>query len=313
MKTDDKAFISIAKVSGAPAAYPDIKKVFLKQLDDLKPRIKLFPQAVVLIKINLCLLLGHETGATNDPRIVRFFCDWLMDRFNVKKIYLAEADATHLSADMAFRALGWERIFADAKKVELLNVSRDELKMVETGGTFLKSIEMSRTLMDADYLVSFAKLKTHTTAKITCIMKNQFGAIPEKYKARYHHRLPEAICDATMARIPDLCVVDGVIAMEGYGPVNGTPRRSGLLLVSNHPVAMDHACARIMGFNPRRVPHLLEARRRGMGGAIYDILGDAYALKNMKFRFVPAWKVAIKNLIKLLAIRMKGINYHEEF
>ena len=69
--------------------------------------------------------------------------------------------------------------------------------------------------MEADYLISFAKLKTHSMQVISGIMKNQFGALPEKLKVVYHPHLAEVICDLVRVRPPDFCLVDGLDRSRG--------------------------------------------------------------------------------------------------
>jgi uncharacterized protein (DUF362 family) len=137
-------------------------------------------------------------------------------------------------------------------------------------------------------------------------MKNQFGAIPDKYKIVYHPRLAEAIYDATAARMPDLCVVDGLVAMEGNGPTNGIPRRTRLLIASNDPVSMDHYCAKTMGFNPMSVPHLKLAVKHGLGSVDYEVSGSPPNPSNLKFKFLPKWKEIVKKSIGL--VQGKTIN-----
>ncbi len=56
-----------------------------------------------------------------------------------------------------------------------------------------------------------------------------------------------------------LALVDGVVAGEGQGPMRPTPRRAGILLASRSPLAADVACARLMGFDERRIPLLAYA------------------------------------------------------
>jgi len=282
-------------------SYDEIKRVLFKILDNFGNEVTRKPKTNALIKLNLCLLKGPETGATVDPRVVRAVAEWLISNHNFKKIYLAEADATHLDAEMAFKILGWREYFRDMTQVEFFNLSKDE--KVSARGHYLENLEMSRTMMEADLLISFAKLKTHTQQKITCIMKNQFGAIPYKYKIIYHAKLAQAIYDATSARIPDLSIVDGLIAMEGNGPTNGIPKRTKLLLASNDPVSMDHVCARIMGFNPLNVPHLRLAARNGLGSMQYEIRGTPPDPLNLRFKFLPKWKQIVK---KGIGIVQKG-------
>lgn len=89
---------------------------------------------------------------------------------------------------------------------------------------------MSKTYMDSDFLISLAKLKMHTITGITCVLKNQFGANPQKRKIHYHSNLITVIHDLNKVKLPDLCLVNGIIGMEGNGPVDGTPILSRLLL-----------------------------------------------------------------------------------
>lgn len=276
----------------------ELKDALYSALDRLKDDLIVPQRAVVLIKLNLCLLKGPETGATVDPRVARGLIEWLLSNYSIEKIYLAEADATHLGADMAFRVLGWYDHFKDMERVELFNLSKDETVAIPC--QHLGELQMSKTMMEADLLVSLGKLKTHTQQKITCILKNQFGSIPYKYKIIYHPRLAEAICDAAAVRLPDLSVIDGLIAMEGNGPTNGIPKRTKLLMAANDPVAMDHFCAGLMGFKPLTVPHLKLAIETGLGNADYQVLGTALVPANLRFRFLPEWKRVIKTGIEFM-------------
>jgi uncharacterized protein (DUF362 family) len=286
------------------SSYQEIKRTLSSILDQTGENLNLRPGAEVLIKLNLCLLKGPETGATVDPRVAKALVEWLLEDYDLEKIYLAEADATHLGADMAFRILGWHDLFAGIQKVELLNLSRDDTVLVH--GKYINDFRISKSMGDVDFLISLAKLKTHTQQKITCVMKNQFGAIPDKYKIVYHPRLAEAIYDATAARMPDLCVVDGLVAMEGNGPTNGIPRRTRLLIASNDPVSMDHYCAKTMGFNPMSVPHLKLAVKHGLGSVDYEVSGSPPNPSNLKFKFLPKWKEIVKKSIGL--VQGKTIN-----
>jgi uncharacterized protein (DUF362 family) len=289
--------VCVGKV-GNISGYNEIKNCLYGILNKMRDNINIIPGGKALIKLNLCLLKGPETGATVDPRVAKALTEWLLENYDLAKIWLAEADATHLGAEMAFKALGWYEFFKDMQKVEFLNLSKDDTIAVE--GRYIKDLRMSKTMMKVDFLISLAKLKTHTQQKITCIMKNQFGAIPYKYKIVYHPRLAGAIYDATAARFPDLCIIDGLIAMEGNGPTNGVPRRTGLLLSSNDAISMDHYCARLMGFRPTAVPHLRLAINRNGGPINYEILGGPPKPMNLKFLFLPKWKEVLKKGIGLL-------------
>lgn len=261
-------------------------------LDLLQNSIRIPANARILVKVNLCLLLDCETGATIDPRLVKFLAEWLLERCNIKEIVIAESDATALDADRAYYGLGWDRVLADVPKTRYLNLSGDERVKVKVNGLFLKEAEMSRTFMEADYLISFAKLKTHSMEGISGIMKNQFGALPEKLKVVYHPHLAEVICDLVRIRPPDLCLVDGLIAHEGPGPVGGIPRLMRLIIGGTDAVATDHVCARLMGMNSRHVPHLRLAAEQNIGTSHYIFLGGRVEDFAEHFAFIPPWRQA---------------------
>jgi uncharacterized protein (DUF362 family) len=58
---------------------------------------------------------------------------------------------------------------------------------------------------------------------------------------------------------PHLAIVDGIIGMEGDGPVMGTPRRAGVLIVGDNPLAVDATATRLIGGRPEQIDHLQAA------------------------------------------------------
>lgn len=277
----------------------EIRKNIYALMESLSSRVGLDSGKTYVIKPNLCLFMGYETGATVDPFICRCIVEWLQINTAPKKIYIAESDATHLDADLAFQILGWNKVFQQFREVTLLNLSKDE--MIEVSQENQKRIKkMSKTYMEADYLISLSKLKTHTATKITCNLKNLFGADPQKIKAVHHPQLDDAICDIVSTRIPDLCIVDGIYAMEGNGPVNGIPKPVGLIIGGDDIVSTDHLCARIMGFNPNYIRHLVKARKRSLGSFHYRVEGNISKSDFHNFLFLPLWKYVVKGLIHLM-------------
>ena len=89
----------------------EIKAALVQLLSHLQPVLHFRPGAQILVKLNLCLIKGSETGATSDPFITRCLVEWLLEHCAPAEIILAESDATHLSADLAFKLLGWDPYF----------------------------------------------------------------------------------------------------------------------------------------------------------------------------------------------------------
>ena len=59
--------------------------------------------------------------------------------------------------------------------------------------------------------------------------------------------------------------MDGLIAMEGKGPVNGTPKKMDVVMASTDPVALDAVTCRVMGVNPNFMEHIIRAGYYGLG------------------------------------------------
>ena len=286
-----KNVVGIAKVTHLPNK-SEMRNELFNLLDQMKARnnIKITPKADVMVKPNICLVRGYETGATVDPFIIKCLVDWLLQNYDIETITIGEADATELNVDVAFKVLGWEDTFNHYTNVRLLNLTKDALVDVDLNGLYFKKLKMSKSYMESGFLISAAKLKTHTLTGITCNLKNLYGANPIKYKAQYHPHLDNVICDVNRVRLPDLCLVDGVIAMEGAGPVNGIPNPLGVLIAGNDAVATDYACTRIMGFNPNKIAHLTLAVKEGLGSTDYEVFGEGFEDVKTTFEVVPRWK-----------------------
>lgn len=126
-------------------------------------------------------------------------------------------------------------------------------------------------VLDADYVVTVPKMKTHCLTLLTGAVKNHYGILAGAEKARLHYaartpgRFAELLVDVYAVRPPDLAVMDAVTAMEGDGPTHGDLREVGLVIASDDPVAVDAVAARIAGVPPQRVAHLRVAAARGLG------------------------------------------------
>jgi uncharacterized protein (DUF362 family) len=247
----EKSIVGIAKIKHLQNE-SEIKSALFNLLAQMKQRdkIKIPSKASIMIKPNICIVKGYETGVSVDPFIVKCLIDWLLQNYDIENITIGEADATELNVEVAFKVLGWEEMFKEYPHVRLLNLTKDGLVDVDLNGLYFENLKMSKSYIKSDFLISVAKLKTHTMTGITCNLKNLYGANPIKNKVQYHPYLDEVICDMNKVKLPDLCLVDGIIAMEGAGPVSGAPNPLGLLIIGNGAVATDHACARIIGFNP---------------------------------------------------------------
>ena len=99
-------------------------------------------------------------------------------------------------------------------------------------------------------------------------MKNLFGFMPGCYygwpkNVLHQAGIDESIVDISLTLKPQLAIVDGIIGMEGDGPIMGTPLASGVIVMGRELPAVDATCARIMGIDPFRVVSLNLAHQAG--------------------------------------------------
>ena len=138
-------------------------------------------------------------------------------------------------------------------------------------GLLVKSFVIANGVLDCDGLVSLPKLKTHPLVRFTGAVKNQFGCIPGLLKSQYHVKLPDPYDFATMLVDlntlvkPRLCVMDGIMAMEGNGPRSGKPKKMNVLLLSADLIALDATACRIIDLDPVNVPTSKPGEQSGLG------------------------------------------------
>lgn len=148
-----------------------------------------------------------------------------------------------------------------------VDLNTDAVREVKLRSEFttLGKLYLPQTVLDADLFVSMPKLKTHHWAGATLSMKNLFGIVPSAYygwpkNVLHQAGIPQSILDINAALDrPRFNIVDGIIGMEGNGPIQGTAKHSGVLVFGADPVAIDSTCARLMRLEPWRIEYLSAA------------------------------------------------------
>lgn len=237
----------------------------------------------VVIKPNLCRAMASETGATTDTTLVKDVIKHLHAR-GITNIRIVESDTHHRTAAEVFDRNGY-RDLEENYDITCINLSKDETFTIEVKN-ILRKLKIPKSLILCDYFISIAKLKTHAEEKISCVLKNQFGCLPSKIKSVYHPYMSTTLTELNRIIKPDVCLIDGIVGMEGLGPTKGTPKKTNLIICGNDPVATDSVAAKIMGFDPYSVPHLQFAARNRLGNIEnIKLLGDN--ITPIPFSFIP--------------------------
>jgi uncharacterized protein (DUF362 family) len=250
----------------------------------------------VVLKPNLVDYLPGNAINT-DPMLV-FAAAEAFRRLDAKSVVIAEGPGHQRDTQLVLAQSGYQTFLRD-QKIRFVDLNRDELirTPLRAGYTGMKDLWLPRTVLEADYLVSMPKIKAHHWSGVTLSMKNMFGIVPG---ARYgwpknilHWKgITESILDLCATVPIHFVIADGIVAMEGNGPLNGTPRALGKIVLADEPVAADATCARLMGFEPGRITHIREGARF-LGNAApgwIDQVGETLLRPSVPFNVVPEFQ-----------------------
>jgi hypothetical protein len=166
---------------------------------------------------------------------------------------IGEGPGHQRDTELVVQAAGLKPHLAD-RRIEFVDLNRDELVRAKMKANYsgLGELWLPRSVLDCDFVVSMPKVKTHHWAGVTLSLKNMFGIVPGmKYgwpKNLLHwHGIHESTLDICATVPIHFVIADGITAMEGNGPLQGTARELGKVVLADDPVAADATCARLMG------------------------------------------------------------------
>jgi uncharacterized protein (DUF362 family) len=220
----------------------------------------------VVIKPNVCNAKNPYGMVITDFRIIEAVVDLVRDK--AERVTVVESDNISGSADKRVAESGLlDRL--EKMDVEFLNLSGDEFEVHVVAG---KKLRLPRTVLDADCFINLPKMKTEGHVSVTLSIKNLFGVPQRARKSSLHRRLNEILPYLAGVIRHDLIVVDGVVAMEGNGPLIGTPRELGVIVAGDNPVSVDAVCAKMMGYDTSEIEYLVKAHEKGLGEIDLDAL-----------------------------------------
>jgi uncharacterized protein (DUF362 family) len=216
-------------------------------------------------------------------------------RLGARSVTVAEGPGHQRDTQLVLFESGYRDELAQ-HRIPFVDLNRDELVKVRLRANYtgLGHLWLPRTVLSHDFVVSMPKVKTHHWSGVTLSMKNMFGVVPgAKYgwpKNILHWRgIQQSILDVCATVPIHFVIADAIVAMEGNGPLAGTPRPLHSILLSDDPVAADATCAWLMGFKPERVPHIREAAKF-LGNAsmeLIDQLSGSVMPPEIPFKTVP--------------------------
>lgn len=229
----------------------------------------------VLIKPNL--LVGDPPDKCVSPHPVVF--QVVLEEFLAVGAKVAYGDSPAVGGlALAARLSGMQAV-ADKLGVPMADFQTGQT-VPFADGNLIKQFTLAKGVVESDGLISLCKFKSHALTRITGAVKNQFGCVPGVMKTEFHTSLPNGqafarmLVDLNRLIKPRLFIMDGVMAMEGNGPRNGTPKKMNVILMSTDPVALDATVCRLVNLETKMVDTIVFGEELGLGTSHVEILGD---------------------------------------
>lgn len=188
-------------------------------------------------------------------------------RLGAVSVIVAEGPGHHRDTEL----LVYETGLADQlrhRRISFVDLNRDELVKTKLQAAYsgLGHLWLPRTVLASDFIVSMPKVKTHHWTSVTLSMKNMFGIVPGiRYgwpkNVLHWAGIHESILDICATVRPHFVIADGIVGMEGDGPLNGSAKKLHTILLSDDPVTADYLLARLLSIEPNSVKHIREAGR----------------------------------------------------
>ncbi len=268
----------------------DLASILQKQFEHFRKHVTLKDKRVVL-KPNL--VEYHRDKVINThPKVVGAVIE-LCQREGAAEVIVAEGPGHWRNVEYLVAECGLGDVLKE-KGVRFVDLNHDEpIRRPNLGQlTGLEVIFLAKTIATADVVISLPKLKTHHWAGATLSLKNLFGTVPGICygwpKNELHWRgIDNSIVDIALTRTPDLAIVDGIIGMEGDGPLMGDAKPLGALIMGHDLLAVDATCCRLMMIDPDKIGYL--------------VLGHAKRLGRLKAEEIPQLGEAIAALAQPFA------------
>ncbi len=250
-------------------------------LDHLPSRAKVF------IKPNIVFWTRTtpfpKWGVITTSRVVEDMVILLKER-GIEDITLLEGIVTYDPKDKetpahAFETLGYN-ILRDRYGLKIFNVFERPFKKIDLGSGV--ELNFNEDILQSDFVVNLPVLKTHAQAIVSLGIKNLKGLIDIPSRKKCHGPQPERDLHYMIARLanklpPSFTLIDGIYTAERGPFFEGRLRRSNLLIGSSDIFSADKVGAKILGYDPSTIPHLVHAAKdfgRPLDFSDVEIVGE---------------------------------------
>ena len=257
-QTDPRPKVFIGKMADYGGNLADALRRALIEIDFTSDRIR---GKSVLLKPNLVEPTKKAPHINTHPLMV-YAAAQVFRGWGASEVLVAEGQGHCRDTVYVLEESGLAPMLSDAG-LEFVDLNHDDVFRTLNKGTTtgLREFLLPKTLRRPDLIVSMPKMKLHHWAGVTLSMKNLFGIMPSicyGWPKNVLHQvgIENSILDINTTVRPQLAIVDGIIGMEGDGPIMGTPKHAGVFLVGDNLPAVDATATRLMGLDPKNIVYL---------------------------------------------------------
>jgi uncharacterized protein (DUF362 family) len=270
LNLDFASTAAVSRIACPDYGRENLSDAVARTFDLLDVKARLASARSIVVKIGLIEARPADDHVTTHPLMLEAILTQLSTVTPTDSwICVADGSGHERDTEYLLARTGIAKVLADVG-VPFVDLNLDDLSRVETPRpAAFRELMLPRTITEADFVVSLAKMKTHHRSAVTLGMKNLFGCVPGSVygfpKTRLHYAgTARVIADLASIITPQLTVLDAVVAMEGTGPLDGTPRHVGSIIAGNNAATTDAVTARMMGFAPILIPQFWYAMDKAL-------------------------------------------------
>ncbi|MFX1357570.1 MAG: DUF362 domain-containing protein [Promethearchaeota archaeon] len=251
----------------------------LSEIDKIEPILK--ESKEVYIKVNG---IDFKEHCYTSPEVLKAVIEYLKER--KAKVFVVENSTQANMTRIVFAITGYKKICEDLG-VETIYLDEEETETFEFKGkpsveedpkgynlkTFRLPATIIKIMRNRDKLtyINLPKLKTHSMARVTLGIKNQWGFPQHADRGKDHnYNLHSKLVDVYELVKPDMTLIDGTEGtINGHYPPKAWEDKLvipfNILIAGRDTLSVDVVGARIFGLTLDEVPHLKIAYERGLG------------------------------------------------
>lgn len=286
----------MSKVSIAKCSSYDIEKITLiveKQFCELEKDKQIIKKGDnVVIKPNLVMNRAPDEATTTHPALIGAIIRAVIKRGG-HPIIAESGGGTYTKSGLktTYQKTGMTDIARNEGAELNFDIATGSVK--SDNGRKVTTFEFIKPILDADVVISAAKLKTHGQMTYSGAVKNLFGCVAGLQKPEFHYRFPDKndfgsmIVDICETVKPSISFLDAIVAMEGNGPTGGTPIELDTIIAGTNPHEVDFAACNMCSIDVNLVPTLVDAIDRGVCAKSIDeieILDDGMPSETLKLK-----------------------------